>query len=173
MAVPFLVLAAAFVSVLEPWLGGPGNGRLGLIANSEPAFTPFVHTDGIGRAEAGRATQRLRTREIQVNFRMASVLSTEAPVFIEPRALPVPLATLRRGSVLTVAARDDDWIRVEFNDPRWGRRVGFVHCGHIVPSEMAVRRRHRLERRQRRDQSHPQPIRGWCQRASGGHPLDK
>ena len=51
--------------------------------------------------------------------------SSEAPIYVVP-GYQTPLRVVAAGSVLRVVARRDDWYQVEFKDPQWGRRVGFV-----------------------------------------------
>ena len=51
--------------------------------------------------------------------------STKAPIYLAP-GYQTPLRVVSAGAVLRVVAIQDDWYQVEFKDPQWGRRVGFV-----------------------------------------------
>jgi len=61
------------------------------------------------------------------------VIVTAAPVFITPGA-EIPLATLSSGSTVKYLAGTAPWFQIEFNDSRWGRRVGFIEATKVVDS---------------------------------------
>jgi Zn-dependent protease with chaperone function len=61
------------------------------------------------------------------------VIGTEAKVFVAPRQLRVPVATFSAGATLVVDAVEGDWLLIRFVDPRWGDRVGYVHCSLVTP----------------------------------------
>jgi hypothetical protein len=54
----------------------------------------------------------------------ATVIST-APIFLEPGA-QTPLRVAKAGTALKVLQEEGEWVEVEFNDPQFGRRVGWV-----------------------------------------------
>ena len=60
------------------------------------------------------------------------VVRQESPVFIRPQVMPEPLARFRAGAQLTVVKREADWLLVNFDDSRWGHRVGYVHCADVT-----------------------------------------
>jgi len=64
--------------------------------------------------------------------RKLSVSSGEAPVFIYPRVLATPLATLTKGAVLDVGGTNGKWYLVRFGDRRWGPRVGYINCANVI-----------------------------------------
>lgn len=64
--------------------------------------------------------------------RHVSVLADSADVFIQPRVMPQPLAALAAGTLLPVTGRADEWLLISFQDPRWGTRVGYVHCTNVA-----------------------------------------
>ena len=64
--------------------------------------------------------------------RKLNVSSEEAPIFIYPRVLPTPLATLPKGAVLDVGGASGKWYLVRFSDRRWGSRVGYVNCANVI-----------------------------------------
>src|SRR5262249_15183413 len=74
---------------------------------------------------AGICGQRIYPREVTVQ-------TSEATIFIEPRELRVPLASLPVNTRLTVFQPEGDWYLIEFQDPRWGRRMGYVHCSKVI-----------------------------------------
>jgi hypothetical protein len=49
-----------------------------------------------------------------------------APVYIRPEETRTPLRTLPQGTSVQVLEERGDWLRIEFQDPQWGRRVGYV-----------------------------------------------
>jgi hypothetical protein len=59
------------------------------------------------------------------------VNATAAPVFVLPDATMTPLRVAKEGSELNVITSEGDWYRVEFNDPQWGRRVGYIEKRHV------------------------------------------
>ena len=61
-----------------------------------------------------------------------------APVFIQPRVLPVPLATLDIGTAAPVITVDGGWLLIRFKDERWGERVGYVSCADATPEDRSI-----------------------------------
>jgi hypothetical protein len=77
-------------------------------------------------------------------------ITTEAPVFVTARRAPRPIKIANQGSVLRLVGMEGDWFRVEFDDPKWGRRVGFVEKtsavisspkGYLQPLDLSIRDR--------------------------------
>lgn len=60
----------------------------------------------------------------QVQIARATV-TEPAPIFIQPNA-QTPLRVAKAGTLLKVLQEEGDWIEVEFQDPQYGRRVGWV-----------------------------------------------
>lgn len=54
-----------------------------------------------------------------------AVVATSAPIFIQPGA-ETPLRVAKVGTTLKVLSEEGAWAEVEFNDPQFGRRVGWV-----------------------------------------------
>src|SRR5262245_61126553 len=52
--------------------------------------------------------------------------TTSAPVFASPNADRTPLRVAREGSVVLLLEVNGDWCLVEFQDPEYGRRSGYV-----------------------------------------------
>jgi len=50
---------------------------------------------------------------------------------------PTPLLVVSNGSGFRFLGVEGEWYRVEFNDPRWGKRVGFVENKHAIVSTEA------------------------------------
>lgn len=67
------------------------------------------------------------------------VIAAVAPVFVQPKVLQVPLTTLDTGVILSVTERIGDWYLILFDDPRWGRRVGYVHCSNLASEKIRTR----------------------------------
>ena len=52
---------------------------------------------------------------------------TVAPIYLQPTS-QTPLRVAAVGTVLKVLKEEGDWVQVEFNDPQWGPRVGWVQA---------------------------------------------
>ena len=53
-----------------------------------------------------------------------AVTRVAAPIYLRPDATLVPLVTLPAGRELHIPHGDDTWLRVQFQDPVFGRRTG-------------------------------------------------
>jgi hypothetical protein len=60
----------------------------------------------------------------------ATIVAT-APVFGSPNANQAPLRVAKEGSVLLVIDTNAEWTQVAFQDPEFGRRVGYVQTKYI------------------------------------------
>lgn len=60
------------------------------------------------------------------DVRPEGTFTVAAPVFALPDATRTPLRTLPAGSTFAVRDQKGDWVQIEFHDPQWGRRVGWV-----------------------------------------------
>lgn len=56
---------------------------------------------------------------------LATIVSA-APVYLRPDRQRVPLRTLETGTAVRVLEEAGDWLRIEFRDPQFGPRMGFV-----------------------------------------------
>jgi hypothetical protein len=56
----------------------------------------------------------------------AGVLTASAPVFLRPDATMTPLRQLAPGTRVRVLETRGEWLRVEFEDRQYGRRIGYV-----------------------------------------------
>jgi hypothetical protein len=54
-----------------------------------------------------------------------------APVFVRPDTTMTPLSIAKERSVLNVIASESEWYRIEWQDPQWGRRVGYIEKRHV------------------------------------------
>jgi hypothetical protein len=70
--------------------------------------------------------------------RLYAVAVVPAPVFVLPDASRTPLRTLSPGTRVKVLQDRGDWYRVEFADPAWGPRVGYVQRKHVELAEPDV-----------------------------------
>ncbi len=59
------------------------------------------------------------------------VSAPAAPLFVKPDTTMTPLRLAKDGSILNVVAGEGEWFRVEFNDPQWGRQVGYIEKRHV------------------------------------------
>jgi hypothetical protein len=72
-------------------------------------------------------------------------VTTVAPIYLKPGA-EIPLRVAAVGTSLTVLKEEGDWAQVEFNDPQYGRRVGWVQVKlirisrpELQPMDLSVR----------------------------------
>ncbi len=73
------------------------------------------------------------------------VIVPAAPIYIRPDAT-VPLRTAAEGTVFAVVGEEGEWLRVEFEDPQFGRRTGYVLAKFVTierpelaPMDLSVR----------------------------------
>ena len=74
-----------------------------------------------------------------------ATVTTAAPVYLQPGA-QTPLRVAAVGTVLKVLKEEGEWTEVEFNDPQYGRRVGWLQAKFIrvarpelQPMDLSVR----------------------------------
>ena len=63
------------------------------------------------------------------------VTTTDAPIFVKPDTSRTPLRVAKEGSALLVMSEDGEWYQVEFDDPQWGRRSGFVQKAQVTRAQ--------------------------------------
>ena len=54
-----------------------------------------------------------------------ATVTAQAPIYLRPGS-EVPLRVAAAGTLLKVLKEEGEWVEVEFNDPQYGRRVGWV-----------------------------------------------
>jgi hypothetical protein len=54
-----------------------------------------------------------------------ATVTAQAPIYLRP-GMDVPLRVAAAGTLLKVLKEEGEWVEVEFNDPQYGRRVGWV-----------------------------------------------
>src|SRR6266496_2465837 len=67
-----------------------------------------------------------------------TVSVAQTPVFIQPRVQQEPLTRLPSGVKLPVVEAEGDWFLIRFDDRRWDKRVGYVHCSDVVVSAASL-----------------------------------
>lgn len=60
-----------------------------------------------------------------------STITAEAPIFLGPDTTREPLRVAKAGSIVRVLDRNDAWCHIEFQDPQFGRRVGYVEAQYV------------------------------------------
>ena len=55
---------------------------------------------------------------------LLATVTAAAPIYIEAKVTQTPLRTAAVGTRLEVLEEAGAWVRVQFNDPQFGRRVG-------------------------------------------------
>lgn len=63
--------------------------------------------------------------------RPEGMISASAPVYLLPDPTRAPLRTLTAGTVVRLLSIKGDWTEVEFNDPQYGPRVGWVESKFV------------------------------------------
>ena len=63
--------------------------------------------------------------------RPEGMISASAPVYLLPDATRAPLRTLTAGTMVRILSIKGDWTEVEFNDPQYGPRVGWVQSKFV------------------------------------------
>src|SRR5262249_52735099 len=61
----------------------------------------------------------------------SAVMLVDGPVFIRPDESRTPLRVLKQGTAIRVLEEQGDWVRIEFQDSQFGRRVGYVQRKNI------------------------------------------
>jgi len=61
----------------------------------------------------------------------AGVVLQDSPVFLYPESNRTPLATLAAGTQVRIVETRGEWYRVEFRDPAFGPRIGWVLSARI------------------------------------------
>ena len=60
-----------------------------------------------------------------------AVVIEPAPIYLLPDATRTPLRTAPVNTQLTVLGEEGEWLRIEFNDPQFGPRVGYVQAKRV------------------------------------------
>ena len=60
-----------------------------------------------------------------------AVVRTSAPIFVVPDASREPLRMAKEGSALRLLEQEGGWCKVEFEDPQYGRRIGYVEARFV------------------------------------------
>jgi opacity protein-like surface antigen len=55
----------------------------------------------------------------------------DAPVYLFPDVKRTPLRVLPKGTRVRVLKEAGEWVNIEFDDPQWGARVGYVLRQHV------------------------------------------
>lgn len=73
------------------------------------------------------------------------VVTEVAPIYLRPDESRTPLRTAAVGTALVVLQTEGEWLQVEFEDPQFGRRVGWtrktrvrVEAPHTTPMDLSV-----------------------------------
>lgn len=60
-----------------------------------------------------------------------ATVTANAAIYIAAAISPTPLRVAAPGSVLRVIGEQGDWLQVEFNDPQWGVRTGWIQRANV------------------------------------------
>ncbi len=77
--------------------------------------------------------------------RNTATATGNTPVYIAPDTTRTPLRVAAQGTVFTVVAEEGAWTKVQFKDPQWGVRVGYVatsalrfNRAELVPMDLSA-----------------------------------
>ena len=65
------------------------------------------------------------------------VVSAPAPIYLQPNASLEPFRVAKEGSALRLLERAPDWSRIQFQDPEYGRRIGYIQTKFLVEADDA------------------------------------
>lgn len=91
---------------------------------------------GVAAAQAARDAALLSPTDGPATA--LAVVTQEAPIYVMPDAGREPIRVARPGSRLRVLGRTSEWINVEFKDPPFNRRAGYVRATLLDIREAAA-----------------------------------
>jgi hypothetical protein len=70
-----------------------------------------------------------------------ATINQNAPIYESniPAANLAPIYIAPEGTPITVIGQGGQWWQIEFDDPKWGRRKGWVHKGHVTITDPSLR----------------------------------
>jgi hypothetical protein len=74
----------------------------------------------------------------------SATVTTAAPIFLVPDGNREPLRVAKEGTVLIVLQATGDWLQVEFKDPQFGTRTGYIqarfvnHPARLQPTDLST-----------------------------------
>ena len=76
----------------------------------------------------------------------SALVTADAPIYIQPEMGRQPLRVAKAGSMLRIVGACDEWCNIEFQDPTYGRRVGyiqtkFLRLGSLEPTDLSIPQR--------------------------------
>ena len=60
-----------------------------------------------------------------------AIVTIAAPIFAQPDASRVPLRIAKEGSVLLLVEQQGEWCRIQFQDPQYGLREGYIQSQFV------------------------------------------
>jgi len=72
-----------------------------------------------------------------------ATVTTSAPIFVLPDSTRSPLRTVAANTVVRVLEKQDSWVKVEFSDPQFGARVGYIEARHLRIARPATQPSHK------------------------------
>lgn len=69
--------------------------------------------------------------QVQIGQPLRAVVTKDAPIYLKPEVLPIPLRTAAAGTVLEVLKELESWVQVQFQDPQFGRRIGWIEAPYL------------------------------------------
>jgi len=109
------------------------------INDQEPAKPQITAAQEVPRKSARKSSAAAKTASAGENACGADasisylvVSKVDTPVFVQPNPKQQPLTRVEIGTVLPLQRTEGDWFLVQFEDRRWGSRVGYVHCSNVA-----------------------------------------
>ena len=132
LGVPSTVQAGPKGSLMWHYLTPSGRQFVyivnGVATAREPTATPPLVPD---RRTPGRQGE-CDGVTAAVGFKSLAVVNADSPVFIEPKFRTQPLTLLAVKKTAEIVSAEGAWYLIRFNDDRWGRRVGYIHCSDVI-----------------------------------------
>jgi hypothetical protein len=75
---------------------------------------------------------------VYADERTAVVVTDAAPIYVQPDSNRTPLRVAAVNTVLRVRSEEGPWLQVEFRDPQFGVRVGYVETRRVRIKDPAL-----------------------------------
>jgi hypothetical protein len=97
----------------------------------KPAAPPVPPRATPARTPPGTTQRPAAVPDIPSGPIGTAIATATAPIFLRPDATLKPLRQALTGTRLRIIDQTADWVHVEFDDPQYGRRVGYVQKAFV------------------------------------------
>jgi hypothetical protein len=81
-----------------------------------------------------RSAEAQRPVDPQADLTPRAIVTENAAIYLRPEATRTPLRTAAAGTQLRVLDETSGWLKVEFQDPQYGRREGYIESRFVQVS---------------------------------------